>query len=190
MPSFGSVNPCTSNHVFSLTIIFERCCHPHFSQEQKALFLDPDAASTTEYLTNVWSSLSFNVTSSRFCSADSVDTYSCTSSFDNYVKGCLGVGIAAYLLQHDSHPIFFSLFCVLVFDHRPSTVQHVRHPCSTAHTSAIIQHFRHLPQTMLMNREMCGIATIVSSGTFFRIFIAAQWMWWALERDVTSGYCL
>ena len=34
-----------------------------------------DAASTTEYLTNVLSSLSFALTSLRFCSADRVDTF-------------------------------------------------------------------------------------------------------------------
>ena len=59
-----------------------------------------------------------------------------------------------------------SLCCVLVFDRKPSTVRHVRHPSSIEHTFSIVQFFGHLPKITMTNREKCGILLTVSPGTF------------------------
>ena len=67
--------------------------------------------------------------------------------------------------QHNFKQHWF-FFLRLGFDRNPIIFEHVWHPCSTENTIAIIQHFRHFLQAMLINREKCGIEIIVSYRSF------------------------
>ena len=113
----------------------------------------------------------------------------CTSPFDHHIEGCLWIGIAANWLyclfihrKTSFHQKLVDIFlqrfnglCIccwftfrclsLGFDRKPSTVRHVRDPCSTEDTFAVLQFFRHLLQIMMRSREKCSILIIVTSGT-------------------------
>ena len=161
------------------------------------------------------SSLSFASTSSRFRSADNVGRHYrfCTSPSHHHIEGCLWIGIAADLLycffiqrktdcDQQVVDIFLQRFnglcfcrCLpfgastLFFDRKPSTVRHVRHPCSTEDTFPIFQIVGHFLQIMMISRKKCRMIIVVTSGTFRRFHTVSR-IWRTFKRNATHGRCL
>ena len=149
------------------------------------------AASTTEYLTNVLSSLSFASTSSRFCSADNVDTFiSARRRLTITLKAVSGSGLLQIccivsssnekLTVTNKLPTSFcrgptdcasvdvSLFGVSALILIASQAQSDMSGPGPLKTLPIFQIFRHSLQIMMISRKKCRMTIIVTSCTFRR----------------------
>ena len=158
-----------------LTIIFE-CDPTHFHQSRRRDSLTRSRLYHRVLDTCVEFLCLFAFSSSRFCSAGNVDMFtSARRRLTITLKAVSGSGVlhiccivssskekltvANQLLASfcEGSTKFASIvgfaFLCPGFDRKPSTVQHVRHPCSTEHTVVIVQISRHLLPNHVDKRE-------------------------------------
>ena len=153
------------------------------------------------------SSLSFALTSSRFCSADRVDTFTSARrrqtitlkavSGSGLLQICCIVSSSSEKLtvtnklstsfcrgSTDCASVNVSLFGVpaLILIASQALSQHIRHPCSTEDTFSIFQNFLTPSQDHDDKRKKYRMIIIVTSGTFRR-FHSVQRIWRTFEQN-------